>query len=95
MTSTLSINEAGIRFKSTTPVGFDGTILRPSSSTRVRDVPRPRSDTLAWPPLDGLFDVDVIAGTNCGSVLSTVSMVGAPVSENSLLSTVVIGLAAW
>ena len=78
------MTEAGIRFRSTTPVAFDGEILRPSRSTNVRRVPRPRNETFACPPFDGLFEVDVIDGTNCGNVFNTVSMVGAPVSKKDL-----------
>ena len=57
MISTFSMIAAGIRLRSTTPVAFDGVMRRPSMRTSVRVVTRPRSATLAWPPFDGLFDV--------------------------------------
>ena len=81
-------------FRSTTPDGLAGTMRLPSISTRVRVVPRPRSSTLAWPPFDGLFDVLVTDGTNCGSVFSTASTVVALFCSNNSRPTVTTGLAA-
>ena len=56
-------------------------------------MPRPRRLTLAWPPLPGLFDVLVNAGTNCGSVLSVDSTVFEPLRSKSSSVTETIGLA--
>ena len=92
--STLSINAAGIVFRSTTPFTLEGVTRAPSTRTSVRDVPRPRRSTFAWPPFDGLLDVVVIDGTNCGSVLSTVSICGSPDSLNVSSLTVTTGLVA-
>ena len=49
--------------------------------------------TLACPPLPGLFDVLVNAGTNCGSVLSVASTVREPLRSKSSSVTETIGLA--
>ena len=83
-----------MRLTSTVPSLFDGTTRRPFISTSVRLVPRPRSATLAWPPFDGLFEVMLTAGTNCGMLLSSVSIVVVPVAWMSSASTVTIGLLA-
>ena len=80
-------------FRSTTPSPFAGINRLPSISTSVDVVPRPRSWTLACPPLPGLLDVLVDAGTNCGSVLSAVSTVFEPVRSKSSRVTETIGLA--
>ena len=94
MVSMFSIRAAGMVLTSITPELLDGVTRRPSTSTRVRAVPRPRSWMLAWPLLDGLFEVSLTLGTNCGSWLSIFSTVMAPVRSRSFWPTVTIGLVA-
>ena len=92
MTSMFLIRAVGIRLTSTEPSEFDGTTRRPFIRTSVRFEPRLRRLMLAWPPLDGLFEVDEIDGVNCGRSLIKVSIVTEPVAWKSWAVTVTIGL---
>lgn len=93
MISTLSMSAEGMMLRSGTPSPLAGIRRLPSSSTSVEVGPSPRSEMLACPPLAGLFEVLVNAGTNCGSVLSAVSTVREPLRWKSSSVTDTIGLA--
>ena len=54
----------------------------------------PRSWMLARPELDGLFEVEVAAGTTCGNWLVKASTVASPVFSICFGVTVTIGLSA-
>ena len=93
MISTLSISADGMMLRSTTPLPFAGISRLPSTSTNVAVGPSPLRLTLACPPLPGLLEVLVNAGTNCGSVLSVDSTVFDPLRSKSSSVTETIGLA--
>ena len=93
MISTLSISDDGMMLRSVTPSPFAGISRLPSTSTNVAVGPSPLRLTLACPPLLGLFDVLVNAGTNCGSVLSVDSTVREPLRSKSSSVTETMGLA--
>ena len=95
--STLSISAEGTVLRSTKPLTFEETRRVPSSSTNVRDaftVLKPRRSTFAWPPFEGLFEVVVMEGTSCGSVLSTASTCTSPDRSKAAESIVTTGLGA-
>ena len=65
----------------------------PSSRTRVRAGPRPRSETVARPSLAGLLEVPVDAATNCGNWFSVRSIETAAVCTNGSAGRLTSGLA--
>src|SRR6187431_2020969 len=97
MISTRSMAAAGIVEMSVTPEAFDGVERRPSTSTRLRFEPMPRSEIVAAPGVlvaVGWMSppaVGVCAGTNCGSLLRLDSIAEVAELSSSASSAVTIG----
>ena len=94
MISTRSMSAAGIVLTSTTAPAVEPMPRRPSISTRLRLMPRPRKSMKARPFELGLFDCELRPGTTCGIVLMYCSTVTKPLSRNASWSMVYIGLSA-
>ena len=101
MTSTLSIIADGMVLMSTTSAALAGWVRRPSTSTRLRLVPRPRRLAVEMPPCGwrwaarrrSCLAIMFWSGVNCGSWFR-VARSELEVFLNVSAATVTIGLVA-